>query len=1451
MTVPIPSTNAPKTSDGRARRSSTEVRSASRSRGSRITLVFGFLLLLLLIVAGSWGNDLRASAIDDRTGELRPWTLRHGDRIVMLGSEYLEQDRKENLFEAALTRHFDDLDLTIRTLGWAGDTPSASARGYFNGAEEGFARLTAELERLQPTVVMLFYGANLVEGDGDGEAEADRFAAFLRGYERLVDLIRRGTDRIVVVSPLPAEQLAPPWPDPSAINRERRAVTEALRRFVDRQGPSVRFVDLFTTMTSRLDESDKPMTHDTIRYNANGYRVIAGALLDRLGVPHDFEAEGFEQLRTLIARKNDLVFHRYRPQNETYLRGFRQHEQGQNAIEIAEFDAWIARAEARIRAFVRGEPLPPELEGPPERERAFEANTPEQQRALFTLDEGLEIAPFAVEPMVANPIHMNFDARGRLWVATSPIYPQIRPGARPKDQILILEDTDGDGRADQRTVFADDLLIPTAVLPDERGGAFVANSTELLHLVDDDGDGRADRRRVVLAGFGTEDTHHILHTFGWGPDAALRFFQSIYIHSHVETPFGVRRLMGSGLWRLRPETGRLDVVMRGLVNPWGLAFDRYGQAFATDGAGGEGINDAFPGSAYTTAVDAARILQGLNPGQPKHCGLVQISGRHFPQRWRDDLLTADFRGNRINRFTISEQGSGYLSRQRTDVLTSRDPAFRPDDLKLGPDGALYNADWHNPIINHGEVDFRDPRRDDRHGRIWRLSVAGRRPAPAPSIVDASIEGLLDLLKSPEETTRRLAKVHLKLRDPRRVDDALGAWVERLDPDDPDSDHHRLEALWTSEAIRRPSIPLLNTCLTSDDHRVRAAAVRVLSTTLLEAPATLETSGFDSLSALERAVHDEHPRVRLEALYGLRTFGTAEAADVALEALDHGVDANLDYALWLTIRELKREWLGPFLAGSLAFADNARKVVFALRAIEDPAGLDPLVALLKAGRVADEQHADVLDLIGRLGRADHLQALWEIALAQPERREACLAALVRAARRRGASPTGDLGALATLLDEPDALRLVGLWRVEPLRPRLSTTARDVETAPSFRRAAIDGLAALGAVDDLRALADVAQETGARSSAIAALVGLDPEGASALAVDWLTDLDPEEADALAPLLDAFLRDRDGPSTLAGAIRGVVLDRRVATRAVRRIGAADDRVRPLLEAFQSAGGLATVAEALTPEERAALVEEVARYGDPSRGEAIYRRTELACVTCHAIGTGGGRVGPNLMSLGASSPVDYIVESLLEPSAKIKEGYNATVVATSDGRILNGLLVREGARELVLLDANNREVVVPSDEIDERVISPTSLMPANLTATLRRDEFLDLTAFLAALGTDGPYCVPTNRYVRTWELADGSTLTSHVDGTLPMAEVRGNTVAFSIEVTRPGSIGLRINNTNGLRITRNDLMDNLRAERIVLDLPRGRHRFAFKIAPGRTAPLRVELIDLEDPAGRAELID
>ena len=203
--------------------------------------------------------------------------------------------------------------------------------------------------------------------------------------------------------------------------------------------------------------------------------------------------------------------------------------------------------------------------------------------------DGYEVNLFASEvefPDLAKPLQMTFDTRGRLWVLTSPTYPHALPDEKPNDKLIVLEDTNGDGRADKSTVFADHLYIPTGFALGD-GGVYIAQQPMLMFMKDTNGDGKADERRILLHGFGTEDSHHSIHAWQWGPDGALYFQEGTFLHSQVETPFGPRRMAYAGVWRYEPRTEKLDVfVSYPFANPWGHVIDKWGQNFISDASNG-------------------------------------------------------------------------------------------------------------------------------------------------------------------------------------------------------------------------------------------------------------------------------------------------------------------------------------------------------------------------------------------------------------------------------------------------------------------------------------------------------------------------------------------------------------------------------------------------------------------------------------------------------------------------------------------------------------------------------------------------------------------------------------------------------------------------------------------------------------------------------------------------
>ncbi len=655
----------------------------------------------------------------------------------------------------------------------------------------------------------------------------------------------------------------------------------------------------------------------------------------------------------------------------------------------------------------------------------------------------------------------------------------------------------------------------------------------------------------------------------------------------------------------------------------------------------------------------------------------------------------------------------------------------------------------------------------------------------------------------------------------------------------------LETLWTLDALQTFDGEILDEVLKSSDHRIRAAAVRVLS----------RQSADEIVSRIEPLINDAHPQVRLETIHAARMADSAKAAELAMLVLDQPMDQYLDFALVQTMISLRPKWLPQVVAGGLDFQGDVSKLLFALRAIGDSASVDPLFRILESNDLEGDQPSKVIQQIAELGGPKQLGRLLQLGFENPQMQNSVLEALRQSSRRRRGRPEGfDLAKLGELPFSPLLGELIGRWKVQPLKSLLTDQLTQADSPEPFQLAAIRGLAEFGDTNAVRDALLNSKLDSVRLAGIVAMADIDQQQAARLAAEFLSaNTVAAEAESVAnQIVDAFVRRKQGAQQLAEAIEQVQLKSSIARIGLRRASSAGEPGKSLAAAFEKAGRLSKMKLEFTAEEIKDLVETIAQIGNPAAGEQIYRRADLSCIKCHAIGGAGGLVGPDMVSLGASSPVDYIIESMLNPNAKIKEGYHTTTLVTVDGLQFSGKLISETDRQVVLRDVDNREIIVDTADVEGRKINNTSLMPADLMKEIGRDEFVDLVAFLSALGKDGPYKVPATRFNRRWLMQDGSAIFSRVDGSLPVAEMTGNVATMEIEVTSPGLVGLEIDDPNGLRITRNEMKDNLRAKQIVVDLPVGIHRFHVQINNVKNRDsLRVKLIDVEGSPGRAKLIN
>jgi len=573
------------------------------------------------------------------------------------------------------------------------------------------------------------------------------------------------------------------------------------------------------------------------------------------------------------------------------------------------FDIMVANRNRRIWAIAQGRKVSPKVDDSnvpllPEPKQGRGANrwmTAKEELREFVVDPRFEVNLFAGEeqfPDIAAPIQMRWDSRGRLWVSCSTTYPHVYPGREPNDKLVILEDTDGDGRADKSTVFADDLQIPLSFEFGD-GGVYVSEAPHMTFLKDTNGDGKADVRRRLLTGFGTEDSHHSLHDFVWTPDGDLIFRESIFLHSQIETPYGPVRQRDSGWFRFQPRTQRLiPFGSYYSTNPWGVTFDDWGQHVASHpvyAAAFHSLNPPYP-IQHPKPV-GLRAYSGT-------CGQEFVDFSTFPKSMQGGFIKVRYKPtNRVEIHKWGEQKFGYDEQYVSDLIFSRNLSFIPVDIRFGPRGALYVCDWYNPIKGHMQYSLRDERRDRHSGRIWRITAKGKPLQKAPRIAGASVPDLLNILKRREYRYRYWAKRELRSRDPNTVKTALDTWVAALDRRAARYRHHQIEAVWTYRGIDRVNIGLLRDLLASSDHHARAAATQQLRYWHSHLP--------DAIELLRRAANDSSPLVRMEAAIAASYIGTRAALDAMLDVLKYPREGHLAYAITCALgsHTLRRYWEG--------------------------------------------------------------------------------------------------------------------------------------------------------------------------------------------------------------------------------------------------------------------------------------------------------------------------------------------------------------------------------------------------------------------------------------------------------------------------------------------------------------------------------------------------------------
>lgn len=873
----------------------------------------------------------------------------HGERIVMIGNGLGERLSGHPYFEAKLHLLHPEKNLYLRNMCRPGDTPgfrphsSRESQWAFPGADQFHPQHNVHLGKgfhptpdqwlsdIKPDTLIAFFGYN---ESFDGPEGLNNFKGELQAWIKHTlgqKYNGKSSPRLVLVSPIAYEDLSKTrdLPDGKRENENLASYTQAMAEIAQNLG--VEFVNLFEPTRHLYPSLKESFTRNGFLPNDEGYRILSKILVESIYGKKSVQSEADPKLLlSAIADKEWHWFNEFSMLNGVHVDGQRYEPYGPQNYpdEKKKIRQMTELRDQAIWALVNGKKFDlkqadktthelPEVSTNYKQATQGYKKSKEAEKSITTPD-GYEVKLFASEekfPNLAKPMQMSFDNKGRLWVATMPSYPHYRPGdPLPDDKILIYEDTNGDGKADKEIVFADKLHLPIG-FEFGSGGVYVSQEPHLIFLSDTNGDDKADIREVVLTGFDSHDTHHAISSFTADPSGAIILCEGVFHHSNVETPYGPVRGVNGGFFRFCPNKTKLErSIQMNIPNPWGYAFDQWGQDFLIHTSGPQ-WNWALPASLKPTRygqrdVQTPDLVPHGHAVRPTS-GLEFVSSSHFPDEVQGDVLignTIGFLG--IKQHSISDDDTGYKAAFRQNLLQSSDQNFRPADFEFAPDGSLYLLDWHNVLIGHMQHNARDPLRDKFHGRIYRVTYPSR-PLVKPADVDgASISTLLENLKLSEYRSRYRSRRELREHPVAEVLPAVHKWVSSLDPNDPNHVHPLLEALWTTWGMNAVDTDLLRKLLVHKDFRVRAAAVRVLRYNF--------DHFSDSLDLLKKSANDDHGRVRLEAVVAATWYNQPEALEIVNIAKNQKPDS------WKEWNDIAYRLAGERLQGIKSTSDGEPK-----------------------------------------------------------------------------------------------------------------------------------------------------------------------------------------------------------------------------------------------------------------------------------------------------------------------------------------------------------------------------------------------------------------------------------------------------------------------------------------------------------------------------------------------
>lgn len=969
------------------------------------------------------------------------------------------------------------------------------------------------------------------------------------------------------------------------------------------------------------------------------------------------------------------------------------------------------------RTVIAAEPIPHAQDKPP-----GPALSPEQAIAQMTVPEGFSVELVAAEPNIVNPVAMTIDERGRFWITESLEYPRREEGPGG-DRIKILEDTDGDGRADKFTVFAEGLNIPSGIAVGH-GGVWVANAPDILFMQDTDGDDKADKQEVIVTGFGRDDTHELPNSLSWGPDGWLYGLNGVFNPSHIEYR-GKTYDFTCALFRIHPKTRDFEVFCEGTSNPWGVTWDTEGSAFVSACVidhlwhlteSGYYHRQGGPYPPYTWKMES--IVKHKHQ-KAAYCGIHYFDSDAYPEQYRDKLYMGNIHAGAINVDKLKRDGSTYIGTGEPDFLMANDAWFMPVSQKTGPDGSLYVLDWYDRYHCYQDAN-RDPKGIDRlRGRLYRIRYKDTRRVTGLNLLEESDDQLIERLHGANIYYRETAQRLLAERNKPETRKKLEALVLKNDA----PRKARMHALWSLVSTGKLTEGFHRALLTHAEPAYRAWAVRAAGNFRQVSP--------EIRQQIVGMADDKSPDVKLQVAIAARKLDGVDAFPMLLEVLaNSGEDKVIPHIVWQNIHPLLEEHGSQLVE---AMASQKLQAAPATREIM-PRSIERLL-------VSEHAPALVAGLLSSAlkGPAINVPAVSNsLALLTTKVQNREIAGDKREALRKAMAPM--LVSIFRQKDNPIQLRaaiLAAAWNDPAGVEVVQKMLRSSDSPESQRIAALQALVSADGAAVLEITAEILKDPGAHSKGFVAelLAALGRLESSAVADQVLSAYPRLAADMQPKAIELLTQRPQWSKPLMTAIdAGKIPQEALNVNQLRKLLSSQDR--ELVDLVHKRYG--SVRTERNPQ-REEVIYEVRNLlknnaGDPHRGQEVFRKV---CAQCHKLYGEGQEVGPDITQIGRTS-MELLLSNVLDPSLVIGAVYQATSVRTVDGRVLTGIKVEDNEQRLALKVQGGKIETIPREDIEELKVSELSMMPEELEKQITSQELIDLFSYLSL---DKPPSDPATR--------------------------------------------------------------------------------------------------------------